>query len=455
MPPRDTYGAPTPDEVASYQEQMNNRALVNSFQNARGGSGASVGSFQSLRFPEDVGTENVPVYVRFEPKEVIFGGISSEGSNRIFNSGGSVFANNSGTSVTGTRVSSGNNIFSPTLNASLGPFNVSIRNPIGGLVDSLISGAENAISRLTNGLVTANITTSLGVLNRSVTGRVDASGAISVSQNIRVNPNSSFTTGSINLFLPHNLSTLSSVDYGPVEFGGAGQQLLSNAEAALNSGGLGNLMSNASGQGIGQALSGIFAGVMADYARSNDKLRGGLAILEGIVANNFSYQIFNKVKHRNFDYTFKMIAKNENESTEIKRICDMFLFYMLPTRLDGPFSFYEIPCMWEIQYMMGSNPLQFHQQPKNCFLTDVIVKYGGESKSAVYNNGAPLEVELTVKFVEIEPLYRDGGRSVAGSSGTTDVIPETSDIVDQPSTPRAAAYEDAYVTNPNEVIGPQ
>lgn len=57
--------------------------------------------------------------------------------------------------------------------------------------------------------------------------------------------------------------------------------------------------------------------------------------------------------------------------------------------------------------MRQGDKLQYHQQPKACFLQNVDVQYGGDTQNSLFNDGAPMEVTLTLQFVEIEPLYRE------------------------------------------------
>ena len=133
-----------------------------------------------------------------------------------------------------------------------------------------------------------------------------------------------------------------------------------------------------------------------------------IGIATGQVANNFSFQVFNSVLHRQFNYSFRMMPKDNNESKIIKNICDKFLYFMLPSRTNvGGLGYYEVPCQWDISYMRQGDKLQYHQQPKACFLQNVDVQYGGDTQNSLFNDGAPMEVTLTLQFVEIEPLYRE------------------------------------------------
>ena len=79
---------------------------------------------------------------------------------------------------------------------------------------------------------------------------------------------------------------------------------------------------------------------------------------------------------------------------------------MLPVRSPDDFHFYDVPCMWEIGYNRLGAPIDYLDQPNNCFLKSVDVNYGKGGMGQTYNNGAPIDVDLVLNFVEIEPLVR-------------------------------------------------
>ena len=93
-------------------------------------------------------------------------------------------------------------------------------------------------------------------------------------------------------------------------------------------------------------------------------------------------------------------------------MCDRFMEYMLPSKPDNTTNhhIYDIPYVWNIEYYRKTEKNTFLTQPNQCALKDVQIKY---NSGHTYNSGAPLEVELSLTFIEIEPLYRT-------SSPTTD-----------------------------------
>lgn len=346
---------------------------------------AKLGTFKSLRFPSELGTDEAPAYIRFTPQQVKYGGTTGlNGVNSPSVSGGSRSSYLAG--------SAGN------------PFE-QIAQQVGGVIDSFANGASQAVSAISNVFDTASLSSSVSNLGKILSGTVRI-GNFQLNFGQKTNPDELFSLGSISLFLPNTLSTGSSVDYGATELGGIGSAVTRQLESGVDK----------------IDVGGLASGMVQDLMTLSDKQVAVNAMSTGLVANNFSYQIFNGVPHRNFEYEFKMVAKSENESVSIRDICDSFLWYMLPARVQqgaGTTSlhFYEVPCQWKIEYLKQGNRLEYHQQPFACFLTSVNVDYGsGGESAATYTDGAPIEVSLKLSFVEIEPIYRRGDNPNASSS---------------------------------------
>lgn len=351
----------------------------------------AITKFKDLRFPDNLGTDTVPNYVSFSPMVMKYGGTKElrAGTN-------AVGAPGNNTSQTG-------GLGVPTL------ANVNV-NP-GTIINNLASGLDGirgtAADLATAAQQSANILQNSGSFKDALgnfAGRfaqitnLTMSNAISqaLGSAIETSPDSANTAGCISLYLPQNLETNSSVDYETAALGGLGTQAVKVA-------------SQIDQQSAISSLASLVVGGMQDAISSGNR-RSILGIATGQVTNNFSFQVFNSVLHRQFAYEFRMMPKNNTETEVIKNICDLFLFYMLPARAEtGEIGFYEVPCQWKIAYKRKGNSLNFHMQPRNCFLQSVDVGYGGDAGNSTFNDGGPMEVSLRLQFVEIEPLYRAGG----------------------------------------------
>lgn len=350
-------------------------------------------NFASLRFPLELGSPEVPNYIRFCPQEVRYGGTT--GLNPISRPNNAIpGAGNSISSVAGI----------PNANNPL----KQIQNQIGGAVDSFATGAREAVGAVGDIFNSGNLNTAFTNLGKVVSGRVNI-GPFTLNLGQETAPDELRGTGSINLYLPDGLATNSTVEYSAQELGAIGVAAADVANESRE----GNLDAT-------NSLGRLAGATFQDLLRSSANISAVNAITRGQVANNFSFQIFNGVSHRTFAYTFRMIAKNETESQVIKNITDTFLYYMLPARTSSQdegdvLHYYEVPAQWKIEYKSNGNLLQFHQQPKACFLQSVEVTYGGDTTNNLYSDGAPMEVSMALSFVEIEPLYRSEGTRPASN----------------------------------------
>ena len=112
---------------------------------------------------------------------------------------------------------------------------------------------------------------------------------------------------------------------------------------------------------------------------------------------------------RNFSYTFALKPLNATDSQEIDNIVRFFKLASAPLRMSTQFSrLYDLPSVFEITFHNGwdENP----NLPKigKCALTNVGVSYGGDKFTTFDGTqGAPIQVDLTLQFKEMELLDRD------------------------------------------------
>lgn len=326
------------------------------------------GDFKSLRFPQEVSTNEVPNYIRFEPKKFKFGGTLSS-SDRSHSP--SVTAPQYSAPRTNS-ASQGSGAWD--LSASIDGLSKSITNTVNGLVQGLSSGFGFDLP----------LDKTFGVLGKF---NLDPT---KLTEQVKTQPDSVQSQGSINLYMPKEIYAKTSLNYGAEELGTVGVKVAKNASVEG--------ITNAMPEALGQKLK--------DFANDQAIVKA-FEVGQGITANNYSYQIFNGVNHREFSYSFQLVPRNEKDSLDIKEICDTFKYWALPSRTTRyDLLYYEVPAIWEITYMKGSSEIQFLDSPKECFLQSIEVSYGANSSMKLFEDGAPMEVTLTMSFVEIEPEYR-------------------------------------------------
>lgn len=340
----------------------------------------SVSKFTALRYPSNVGTKDVPVYVRFTPQQVMYGKTTG------FRPAANIPAN-----------------LTRGLNIGLGGVGTNplqqIQQQVGGLVDNISLAATQTLAQVQNIFQAGDIGSALNAVGNLVNGRIQI-GNSTISFGAGTEQDRLLSQGSITLYMPDDISNNVGASYAAEQIGATGQEVAKGVERLQSKGD--------KVEQLGQTVGGVAKGAFTDLFASSGKLQALTAITQGKVVNPFSYQIFNGVQHRTFDYTFNLVAKNSADSKVIKAICDMFLYWMLPAKSQSEdFHFFDIPCQWKIEYQRLGNDIEFIQQPASSFLKNVSAKYntaGGNNHT--HTDGAPINVELSLSFVEIEPLYR-------------------------------------------------
>lgn len=129
-----------------------------------------------------------------------------------------------------------------------------------------------------------------------------------------------------------------------------------------------------------------------------------LARSEGKTLNPNMELLFNGVSLRSFRFSFKMTPRNQNESTQIKKIIRSFKRNMAP-KSDG--AFLLTPHVFQLEYRRGNTAHPFLHRFKPCALSDMSVNYTGENVYAVYDDSTPVSLVMDLTFKELVPIYED------------------------------------------------
>ena len=107
---------------------------------------------------------------------------------------------------------------------------------------------------------------------------------------------------------------------------------------------------------------------------------------------------------RSFQFNFKLVARTQDESRRIKEITRIFQEYMYP---EGNKIIMKYPPVWQIGFY---NPDGSHNSNipgiYDCFLTHYTPTYNA-STNIFYEDGAPVEVDISLGFQETKALTRD------------------------------------------------
>ena len=106
-----------------------------------------------------------------------------------------------------------------------------------------------------------------------------------------------------------------------------------------------------------------------------------------------------------------MIPRSEPEGQQIKKIIRAFKYHSAAKlgsaqqNIQGLETFIRTPHIFELRYRKGGGEHPYLHKFKQCFLESVDVSYTGEAGYATYEDGTPTSINMSLRFLEIEPIY--------------------------------------------------
>jgi len=176
-------------------------------------------------------------------------------------------------------------------------------------------------------------------------------------------------------------------------------------------------------EGFGEAMS-AGAKKLGDIGTNSESLKDGvkayftasavgvpldqiLARTQGQVLNPNLELLFNGPVLRPFNFTFKMSAREKEESEEIVKIIRFFKQGMSPQRTDARL-FVKAPHTFQLQYRhRGTEDHNFLNKFKECALIGLSVNYTPENNYATFEDGAMVSYEMQMQFKELDPVYNE------------------------------------------------
>lgn len=122
--------------------------------------------------------------------------------------------------------------------------------------------------------------------------------------------------------------------------------------------------------------------------------------------NPFKEVMFESVDYRTFSFRYKFFPKSQLETDKIRDIIDLFKRHMHP-ELTTNKLFYIYPSEFQIAYYYKNDINKYLHNFATCVLTDMQVEYGGD-QFATFENGAPVEIGLSLTFRELEQMTSEG-----------------------------------------------
>lgn len=173
-------------------------------------------------------------------------------------------------------------------------------------------------------------------------------------------------------------------------------------KAVTGEGGTGGAFDMLKDLGTGLAAEGL--GKIGAQSMGNPALKNAALKRAGKQINPQYEIFFERPSARTFSFDFKMIPRNAQEAQAIQDIVKTFKLYASPS-LDSTGEagrYYNYPCYFQIEYW---NSDRLHKI-KDCALTNITVNYTGSATPGTYYDGAPIQTDMTLNFMESELLTR-------------------------------------------------
>ena len=266
-----------------------------------------------------------------------------------------------------------------------------------------------------------------GDRNRNVTGNYFTTDRAGRRSSGRLSKKPLINAGTILLPIPTDLQDANQVNYGSSELNGMAATGVQAAEDVMMTsfqkgedpfGQLQQAYANAKGRvvdGVGtpdvakNALTKFLAAKAVNVFGANVTLNQLLARGSGEVLNPNMELLFNGPTLRNFRFNYKLTPRNAKESEQVKLIIRAFKRNMAPQAQGGSLSsgnwFLKTPNVFKLRYRTGRKNHPFLNRFKQCFLSDMSVRYTGEGVHATYEDGTPVSMVLDLSFKEIAPIY--------------------------------------------------
>jgi len=134
----------------------------------------------------------------------------------------------------------------------------------------------------------------------------------------------------------------------------------------------------------------------------------GYAFNQGVAYNPRLAVLFDNVNFRGFNFNYRMIARNKEESEMIRMIVKTFQKHMLPSYLDEleTSSVFVYPDEFQIEFSNALKGQLFDFLP--CVLKNVSVSYNSDQGPAFFaDTNEPVVVDLSLQFQETQILTKE------------------------------------------------
>ena len=183
----------------------------------------------------------------------------------------------------------------------------------------------------------------------------------------------------------------------------------------------------------------------------------------GVIPNSNVELLFNKVTLRDFQFSWRMSPRDEQEALQVKRIIRFFKQGMAAktqTNQAGQRSLYlGTPNVFRLQYRTARGQIiEGVNRIKPCAVVGTAVNYTPDGQWSAYDEGQPVSCTIAIQMKELEPVYAsDYSVNVLGSRRSNDRTGTEEQFTGPFADPNVAVQDigvgdgDLYRISPNEV----
>ena len=110
---------------------------------------------------------------------------------------------------------------------------------------------------------------------------------------------------------------------------------------------------------------------------------------------------------RSFSYNFSLKPFSKPESDAIESLLYTFKLYSAPNQNATRYTrVYDLPAVFKIRFYHGSQENKYIDKIGHCALSNISITYGGDKFTTFAGSHAPVQVDLSLQFQEMELLNR-------------------------------------------------
>jgi hypothetical protein len=247
-------------------------------------------------------------------------------------------------------------------------------------------------------------------------------GIVGLSQDIKKKPKYDRIQSAIALYMPDTVFQTYSHDYDALSVTDA-TGLLGMGQRGANALKLpdfGNVQSVTDFDAMGSAMKKS----VSDLGKSSGgrEIAGYLAEGSGLVNQGFTdlllrdqgralnpqiEMVYKRTQNRSFVFDFRLQPRSNQESVNIKNIIKQFKRFSAPSLSDSTGAYFNIPGQFDIEFMFKDSENKFIGKISTCVLENIDVNYSSAGPFATFDDGAPVEINLQLRFREVDTLTRE------------------------------------------------